>query len=386
MRLDGRGSMSRRILIVRLSAIGDVVMASGLIPALRARFPEAHIAWLAEPAVRDLLAANPRLDEVILWPRADWQRLWREKHYGELVRAIRSLVRELRARRFDLVLDLQGLLKSGLWARLTGARQRIGIGSREGAQWLMTEVLPRHSADQRIGSEYRMLARKLGAKDADFHMDLVLAAADRLAAEALLREVLNCGAAGAPSGFIAIAPFTTRPQKHWFEERWAELVARLHAASGLPILMLGGPADREAAARIAAACIATAAPGLIDLTGRTRIAATAAIIGQARLLIGVDTGLTHMGIALAVPTIALFGSTRPYLDTASPTARVLYEPLACSPCRRRPTCGGSYDCMRAHTVDLVHALALELMNAALMTAPAESRFTAQGQKARDESP
>ena len=378
--------MNRRILIVRLSAIGDVVMASGLIPALRARFPEAHIAWLAEPAVRDLLAANPRLDEVILWPRAEWQRLWRERRYGELVRAILSFVRELRARRFDLVLDLQGLLKSGLWAWLSGARQRIGIGSREGAQWLMTEVLPRHSADQRIGSEYRMLARELGAKDADFHMDLALADADRLAAVALLREVLNAGAAGAPSGFIAIAPFTTRPQKHWFEERWAELVSRLHATSGLPVLMLGGPSDREAAARIAAACVAaacitTAAPGLIDLTGRTRIAATAAIIGQARLLIGVDTGLTHMGIALSVPTIALFGSTRPYLDTASPTARVLYEPLACSPCRRHPTCGGSFDCMRAHTVDQVHAVALELMNAALMTAPAESRFTVQGEKA-----
>lgn len=80
--------MSRRILIVRLSAIGDVVMASGLLPALRARYPDAYIAWLAEPAVRELLADNPRLDEVIVWPRGEWRRLWRERRYRALWQAI----------------------------------------------------------------------------------------------------------------------------------------------------------------------------------------------------------------------------------------------------------------------------------------------------------
>lgn len=347
--------MSRRILIVRLSAIGDVVMASGLLPALRARYPDAYIAWLAEPAVRELLADNPRLDEVIVWPRGEWRRLWRERRYRALWQAISAFVRTLRSRQFDLALDLQGLLKSGVWARASGARERIGIGAREGAQWLVQRVLPRRGSDPRLGAEYRLLARTLGAQDSDFHLDLCVAASAHAEAETLLREVLDVAAEASLPPFIVIAPFTTRPQKHWFEERWSELVPQLAARYGCRVLMLGGPGDRAAAARIAATT-----PGLIDLAGRSRLAATVAIIARARLLIGVDTGLTHMGIAQGIPTLALFGSTRPYLDTGAASARVLYSARECSPCRRRPTCAGRFDCMRDHSAASVLAAAMQV--------------------------
>ena len=97
-----------RILVVRLSAIGDVVMASGLIPALRAAWPQARIDWLTEPATVPLLRHHPDLNEVIAWPRAEWQRLWRERRLASLWIAIRRFRAELRGRRFDLVLDAQG--------------------------------------------------------------------------------------------------------------------------------------------------------------------------------------------------------------------------------------------------------------------------------------
>jgi len=347
--------MSRRILIVRLSAIGDVVMASGLIPALRARWPDAHLAWLVEPPVRELLADNPRLDEVIVWPRGEWRQLARERRYGELARRVRAFVRELRARRFDLALDLQGLLKSALWTRLSGAPERLAIGPREGAQWLATRALPRRSDDVRIGSEYRRLARELGAAEGDFRLDLVVGPAAHAAADAALRTALGLAGDAPIPPFVALAPFTTRPQKHWFAERWAALAPQLAQTFGGPVVLLGGPGDRAAAAGIAAAT-----PGLIDLSGRTRLAGTVAVIGRARLLIGVDTGLTHMGLALGVPTLALFGSTRPYLDTGSPDARVLWSARDCSPCRRHPSCHGRFDCMRDHTPASVLAAARAL--------------------------
>lgn len=162
------------------------------------------------------------------------------------------------------------------------------------------------------------------------------------------------------AGYVVICPFTTRPQKHWFEERWADLAARLHQELGLPVLMLGGPADREAAARIAQRT-ATVGPGLTDLAGGTSLLQAAALIEASRLVIGVDTGLSHMGIAFGRPTLLLFGSTRPYLDTGRANARVLYHPLTCSPCKRRPTCGGSYDCMRRIGVDEVLSAARDLL-------------------------
>lgn len=352
-RATGWRRVSRSILIIRLSAIGDVVMASPLIDALRRAHPDAHIAWLAQPDCAALLEAHPGLDEVIVWPRGLWVRLWRERRLGALWREVRRLRRELRARRFDLALDLQGLAKSGLPARLSGARERVGLGSREGSALLMTRVLPRGGDPRVIGSEYRFLAESLGLPLDGFAMRVALEEADRAFARDLLRQAAISG------GYAVVCPFTTRPQKHWLEDRWGELIPRLRAELGLPVVVLGGPGDRDAAARI----VAAAGAGVVDAVGRTTLRQAGALIEGAALLVGVDTGLTHMGVAFAVPTVALFGSTVPYLDTGRESARVLYHRLECSPCRRSPTCGGRYDCMRAIETGEVLAAARRAMRA-----------------------
>ncbi len=340
----------KRILIVRLSAIGDVVMASPLIRALRDRYPEAHIAWLVQAEAVSLLAANPRLDEVIVWPRGEWQRLWRERRYGQLLKAVRVFRRELRARGFDLVLDIQGLMKSGLLAWMTGAVERVGLGSREGSARLMTRVVDKPRGDKRIGSEYRRMAEALGLNTESFEMDLALSAGDACFVDDFIAKH------GLQPGYAVICPFTTRPQKHWVESRWSPLAACLCAELDLPVVMLGGPGDREAAGRIAAG-----EAGIIDMTGETSLSQAAALISRARLLVGVDTGLMHMGIAFAVPTIAIFGSTCPYLDTGRDNTRILYKALDCSPCRRRPTCDGAFTCLREIGVDEVLNNARELL-------------------------
>ncbi len=337
----------QRILIIRLSAIGDIIMASGLIPALRSLWPEARIDWLAETAQTELLRHNPRLDQVIALPRGRWKTLRQAGRLGELAREMAAMAGRLRSARYDLALDLQGLLKSGVWARASGAPQRIGLGSREGSQWLMSEVVPLPTLDDdpRLGKEYRDLAVHLGARPDHFVPDIAVpdSAWDSAAA---LRA--SNGIAG---DYAVLAPFTTRPQKHWFDERWAELAGRLPAH--LTPVMLGGRGDVERAAGIAA----RASGPLVNLTGRTSLAECAALIGSARLLIGVDTGLTHLGTAMRTPTVALFGSTSPYLDTGRADGCVLYQPRDCSPCHRRPSCGGRFDCMGAHSVDRVLAAA-----------------------------
>ena len=104
---------------------------------------------------------------------------------------------------------------------------------------------------------------------------------------------------------------------------------------------------------------------MVSLAGRTSLIQVAAVMQQAALVVGVDTGLTHLGIALRRPTLALFGSTRPYLDPDFEQARVLYEPMACSPCRRRPTCGGEFTCMRAHTPERVLEATRTILGGAL---------------------
>ncbi len=328
------GATIDRILIIRSSAIGDVIFASPLIGALRRKYPQAHIAWLAEPPVEDLLRRHPQLDEVLVWDKAGWKRLWRARRYRTLWRAFRAFVGQLRRSRFDTAIDAQGLLKSGIWAWLSGARRRIGLGSREGSARLMTEVVDKPRDSDLIGSEYRQLANHLGLQTEPFPMHVGLWPEDEACVEALRQQHRL------DDGYAVICPFTTRPQKHWFADHWIELIGRLRHDFGLPVVMLGGPADKPAAAGIAAYA------EVIDLTGRTRIPEAAAVIRHCRLLVGVDTGLTHLGTAFERPTVCLFGSTSPYLRTDSPLTRVIWHGLACSPCRRKPTCGGAFTCMR----------------------------------------
>ena len=333
----------KRILIVRTSAIGDVVFASPLAAAIRRSHPDAYIAWLVEPGIDALIAHDPAIDARILWPKAEWARLWRERRFGELWRRVCALRGELRSHRFDTVLDLQGLLKSGILAWLAGARTRIGLGSREGSQWLMTRVVPRGGDIARISSEYLHLAEQIGLDTDDFLPTLHVSPDAEARAQALLAEH-----GLTPGRYAVFAAFTTRPQKHWFEDAWQTLAPKLAERTGLTPVLLGGPADAEAAARIAAG-----APGLVNLVGRTKLPEAAALVRGAGLLVGVDTGLTHMGIAFATPTVAIFGSTCPYTNTGRANARVIWLGLQCSPCKRRPTCGGAYTCLRDITPDRV---------------------------------
>jgi len=329
------------ILIVRLSAIGDIVMASPLIHALRQRYPKSHIAWLVQPEAAALLCDHPELDEVIVWPRAKWRELWHRRRLSALFREVRLFRADLRRRAFALAIDLQGLLKSGLLVWLSGAARRIGLGSREGSQWLMTEVLPRGGEDALIGSEYRFLADRLDLPMRDF--DMRIGIGERAERQALqLRSALPTG-----RPYAVICPFTTRPQKHWFTTHWQALIPRLRGELGMEVLMLGGPGDVEAARAIAEGS------EVVDRVGQTDLQTAAALIRDSALLVGVDTGLTHMGIAFDRPTICLFGSTRPYLRSDSPKTRVIYHALDCSPCRRSPTCNGAYTCLREISPDEV---------------------------------
>ena len=332
-----------RLLIVRTSAIGDVVFASPFAAAVKRTYPRSHLAWLVEPGIDQLLAADPCIDDLILWPKAEWKRLWAEKRLVELMRRVGEFRHLLRTQRFDVAIDMQSLLKSGLLVWLSGAPRRIGLGSREGSQWLMTEVVPKGGILPRISSEYLYLAERLGLDTGEFLPRLHIAAAAEANAQTLMAEH------GLARGrFAVFAPFTTRAQKHWFEDAWRILASRVRDELGLTPVILGGPADRAAAERIA-----TATPGAVQLAGITRLPEAAALIRHAGLLVGVDTGLTHMGAAFNTPMVALFGSTRPYLDTCRANGKVIWLGLECSPCRRRPTCKGAYTCLRAITPERV---------------------------------
>jgi heptosyltransferase-1 len=341
------------ILIIRPSAMGDIVMASPMLAVLRQAYPKARIAWLVEPGLADLLRHNGDLDELVLWPKGEWNRLAREKHYIELLRRIMALRRELHDRHFDLAIDAVGLVKSRFLLWLSGARQTIGFLSKEPGAFLLDRTVAKSKDDPAMSSEYREMMVALGLDPGPFAPQIVVAPEDR----AIARQLL--GSLGASSDYLVFAPFTTRPQKHWFDERWTLLAGELVDKFDKPVLILGGPGDAGRGEEIARQ---SGRAQVYNLCGRTTLGQSAAIIEGATLLIGVDTGLTHMGTAFSIPTLALFGATCPYQTTASPRTRILYDAPACSPCRRQPVCHGQFDCMRALTVEKIVAAATILLD------------------------
>ena len=345
----------RRILVIRSSAIGDIVFASPFAGALRRSYPDAYIAWLVEPGIDGLLQANPYIDELILWPKKEWQGLWRARRYGAFVKAVCAFARMLKAHQFDWAIDLQGLLKSGLLAWMSGAKCRTGLGSSEGSQYLMTQVIAKGGDIARISSEYLFIAEQLNLDAGAFLPELFLPE------DAVQRaDALRCEHGLQRGGYAVLSPFTTRPQKHWFEDEWRDLIGLLKSRYGMTAVILGGPADKEAAERMAGGGF-----GAVSLAGQTRITETAALVQSAGVLVGVDTGVTHMAVAFNTPAVILFGSTCPYRNTCRANARVIWLGLACSPCKRRPTCHGAYTCMRDISAEMVMCEVAQILKRAL---------------------
>ena len=331
--------MKRNILIIRPSAIGDIVMASPMIRAIKSSWPDAKITWLVDPAAKDLLVHHPLLDDIIFWSKSRWRLLFRSRRLGELRREVMQLIRELRGRQFDLVLDAQGLLRSRIIAWSSGAKRRYGFVSKEPGGFLMTRIISRGPDSCKMSSEYLHMVNHLGIHPESFHPEI------HLPDKVLEGAVVVKNRASISSDYAIFCPFTTRPQKHWYEDRWAVLAEILQRRFAISTVLLGGNGDIEAAGRITY----MSSEKIWNMAGKTTIGEAAALIKDARIVIGVDTGLTHLGSAFDRPTVALFGATCPYVETQSPFTVVLHEPRPCSPCRRRPTCDNEFYCMQGHS-------------------------------------
>jgi heptosyltransferase-1 len=342
------------ILVVRLSAMGDLVMASGFAQAMRVSYPKARLVWLVQDGFADVAAVLPAVDEVVVWPRRVWQRLFRARKWWALWREVTAFRATLSGLRADWAIDLQGLLKSGLMVHWSGAQRRVSLGGREGSRFLMTEVIDRgdgRPADQAdMGTEYRVMAHALGCPDP-------LAAMPRLALppESLARAQQWLQAARLQNRIvttrrIVLIPFTTRPQKHWPEAYWTELIQGLSSDPTCELVLLGGPSDSDSARRLLAN-----APAVLNAVGQLSIQDSFSVLVSADAVIGVDTGLTHAAQALARPTVVIFGSTIPYQKRLHPTVEILWSARSCSPCGRRPTCSGRFDCQRDITPAMVRS-------------------------------
>ncbi len=292
----------KRILIIKLGAVGDVIHTLPVLETLRTCFPQAHIGWAVEEAAAPILEGNPALNELI--------RLERKKLRGMSGLAyFRRWLQWLRERQFDTVLDPHNLFKSGLIAYVSGASLRVGFKKfREGNflfmnRWVRPAVCYRHAVEK-----YLSLLEPLGIPESQwmFRFPLVW---DQHDEEFIGRFWIEqgFGRGGAkPETVVAVNPGANWPSKRWMPERYAQVADRLAKEHGNRILILWGPGERPLAERIAGAMSETSV-----IAPETDLKRLMALIKRCRLLITGDTGPLHIAAALGVPTVALFGPSDP---------------------------------------------------------------------------
>ena len=342
----------RRILILKPSSPGDIIHALPVLHGLRRRFLTAHLAWLVATPFVDLIGADPALNEVIPFDRRRFGGMWRSPM---IAREFLTFVRSLRARRFDLVIDLQGLFRSGFLAWASGAGVRLGLAdAREGAWLFHTKRLSRPTGSGHAADLNYRVAETLGFADAPPDFTIHRTAEDEAAAGRLLAEAI--GAADRP--FAVLVPGTRWETKCWPAERFGQLARTLRDRHGLPSILVGGRDDQPRGQ----AAVAAAGGAAADLCGRTTLRQLAALIARSAVVVTADSTPMHMTAALDRPLEALFGPTNP--ERTGPWRRgeaVVRLDLACSPCylRNLRQCQHGHECMDRLDVARVAAATAE---------------------------
>lgn len=356
-----------RILLIKPSAVGDVIHTLPIITKLRARYPAARIDWLLTPAIAELVGRHPALSNVVLFDRQAYAQCWRSPSAtGKLLR----LLTTIRQARYELVIDLHGQFRSAVLTLASGAPVRIGFdrprrsirratarqlprgayrhgwtGAREGSWLAYSHVIPLPTLDVHAIERYLWLGSLLGLDQRPPEFQLSIPSAARARVDQLLSPH-HC--AGSP--LAVLVPGTIWPTKQWQVEGFAA-VAQYLEQKGWTAVLAGAPNERARNQAVAQRC-----QRVIDLTGQTTLSELAALIGRADLCVTNDSGSMHLTVALGRPVVSIFGPTDPvWIGPYRRPEAVVRANLACAPCYLRSlrACPFGHACMKQVTASMV---------------------------------
>ncbi len=355
----------RRIAIVKPSALGDIVQTLPVIPHLRRRYPEAVISWVVASQFRDLLSNYPGIDQVICFNRKGNWRDWKR------------LLGELRAARFDLVLDLQGLLRTGVMTWATGARVRVGLQtSRELSHLACHALIPETSKDVPAWQRMEPILRSLGcppdAVDGHYSRQFYHSCGG---AGSQIKLPLSAGADSDCSGqkltrigFQLGAMWVT---KRWPVEKFAQLAVLCLSQPATQIVLMGSPAEEELAGRFVEQLMAMKpalqVDQLVNLCGKTKLSELAGELSQLSVLVTNDSGPMHLADVLQVPIVGIFTCTDPVRSGPKPSElhRLISATTECrgSYCKTCPYAGPKHlACFETIQPEMVYAKVLEVVS------------------------
>jgi len=327
-----------RILLIKPSSLGDVVHALPVLHGLRVRFPKATVDWLVGTSFAPLLEGHPEIDELVPFDR---------KRYGRMLTSpsaalgFLQFVRMLRKRRYDLVIDLQGLFRSGFLSRASGAPVRIGFRqAREGARTFYTHCLTTDEAELHAVDRNYLVAKALGF--ADVAISFPLPPGDQVSHG--VRKLLAANGVGTDCAYLALAPGARWETKVWPADHFVQTIEALRSQRDLAFVLVGGMDEFPICEKIRSSC----GRDVVNLAGKTSLPELTALVASARAVLCHDSAVAHLAVALERPLVCLVGPTNP--RRTGPYRRlcdVVQLPLDCTPCyfRRITQCPHNHRCM-----------------------------------------
>ena len=345
------------ILIVKLSAIGDVIHTLPALNAIRRHFQDASITWLIEEDAAPLVQGHDALDRILVSRRKRWMKALRSRSCLSTIKEIYSFIKVLRDTHYDMILDFQALLKSGILIALARGRRKIGFGKglehMEYSYIFLNERIPAVSMEHHALYRGLMLLNAIGIPTPDVEYNLPVSDHDREKVDDLLRQygVVN------PRRFVAINPVAKWESKLWSNRKFAELADRIAAQYDVGVVFTGSFDDRRTIHKIKADMGAPA----VDLAGETTLKMLAALYAKADAVISTDTGPMHLAVAVGTPVVALFGPTAPWRTGPYGSGhQVVTAGEACAPCFKRHC--QTYKCMDLISVDRVFNAVSEIID------------------------
>jgi lipopolysaccharide heptosyltransferase I len=314
----------KRILIVKLSSIGDVVHTLPALSALRKQFPRSYIAWVVKKHVAGIIIGHPYLDKVII--------------YEDLIKAIR----EIRRLKFDLAIDFQGLFRSGFITFASGAKIRLGF-SRANSQELSRifinhKITPREE-DRHVIDKNLSLLRPLGIEEVK-KKEFIISVSER--EREYIANFLREENIGVSEVLVGLHPGTSWPTKCWIEKGWADLADRLLEELKVKPIFLWGPGEEELVDRIVKMM-----RNKPLVSCRINLKELVCLLSKCRLFVGGETGPLHIACAVNIPTVALIGPTDSVRNGPYGQGHIILEKDL--PCRR---CW-KYSCRRLDCMNLI---------------------------------
>lgn len=335
-----------KILILKFSALGDVVHTLPVAATLRKSLPDSHISWMVEERFQDILQGNPDIDEVIPLRTKVWRKNWNAKSLNEILDTIKTL----RQHKFDLVLDLHGLFKSSIIARLSGAPNRVGFHRKNCKEKLSTLFTNRRAPYMAGGLhvvDMNLTVLQTALSKVEETKIFPLQVPDE--ADKKIAHFFDQNPDLTTRPIIAINPGAGFASKQWELDRFAELADRIAKELGYSIMLTWGPGEEFKVQQIS-----THMQQQNWIAPPTSILESIALYKRMALLVSCDSGPLHLGAAVGIPTVSIFGPTDPVRNGAyGMNHATVYKVLSCSFCWKKTCPLGTKECMNQVTVDEV---------------------------------